>query len=53
MGIELVDFRRISAAPEIEMIFKAEKLFKSIKYLTLIHCKSVQTEWHNVRLVCI
>ena len=40
-GIELVDFRaRSRAAPEIEMIFKAEKLFKSIKYPALIHCKS-------------
>ena len=40
-NIKLVDFRaRSRAAPEKEMIFKAEKLFKNIKYPALIHCKS-------------
>ncbi len=39
--IKLIDFRaRSRAAPEKEMIFKAEKLFKNIKYPALIHCKS-------------
>ena len=40
-NIKLIDFRaRSRAAPEKEMIFKAEKLFKNIKYPALIHCKS-------------
>ena len=40
-NIKLIDFRaRSRAAPEKDMIFKAEKLFKSIKYPALIHCKS-------------
>ena len=40
-NIKLIDFRaRSRAAPEKEMIFKAEKLFNSIKYPALIHCKS-------------
>ena len=40
-NIKLVDFRaRSRAAPEKDMIYKAEKLFKSIKYPALIHCKS-------------
>ncbi len=40
-NIKLIDFRaRSRAAPEKEMIFAAEKLFKSIKYPALIHCKS-------------
>ena len=40
-NIQLIDFRaRSRAAPEKEMIFKAERLFKSIKYPALIHCKS-------------
>ena len=40
-NIKLIDFRaRSRAAPEKDMIFKAEKLFKSIEYPTLIHCKS-------------
>jgi len=40
-NIKLIDFRaRSRAAPEKEMIFKAEKLFNNIKYPALIHCKS-------------
>ena len=40
-NIKLIDFRaRSRAAPEKEMIFKAEKLFKTIEYPVLIHCKS-------------
>ena len=40
-NIKLIDFRaRSRAAPEKEMIFKAEKLFQSIEYPVLIHCKS-------------
>ena len=40
-NIKLIDFRaRSRAAPEKEMIFKADKLFKSIEYPVLIHCKS-------------
>ena len=40
-NIKLIDFRaRSRAAPEKEMIFKAEKLFNSIQYPALIHCKS-------------
>ena len=40
-NIKLIDFRaRSRAAPEKDMIFEAEKLFKSIKYPALIHCKS-------------
>ena len=40
-NIKLIDFRaRSRAAPEKDMIFKAEKLFKSIEYPALIHCKS-------------
>jgi protein tyrosine/serine phosphatase len=40
-NIKLIDFRaRSRAAPEKEMIFNAEKLFKNIEYPALIHCKS-------------
>tara|TARA_A100001011_G_C14117575_1_gene759765 strand:- start:91 stop:753 length:663 start_codon:yes stop_codon:yes gene_type:complete len=40
-NIKLIDFRaRSRAAPEKEMIFKADKLFNSIQYPALIHCKS-------------
>ena len=40
-NIKLIDFRaRSRAAPEKDMIFKAEKLFQSIEYPALIHCKS-------------
>ena len=40
-NIKLIDFRaRSRAAPEKEMIFKADKLFRSIEYPVLIHCKS-------------
>ncbi len=40
-NIKLIDFRaRSRAAPEKDMIYKAEKLFRSIKYPALIHCKS-------------
>ena len=40
-NIKLIDFRaRSRAAPEKDMIFKAEKLFNTIKYPALIHCKS-------------
>ena len=39
--IKLIDFRaRSRAAPEKNMIFKAEKLFQTIEYPALIHCKS-------------
>ena len=39
--IKLIDFRaRSRAAPEKEMILKADKLFKDIEYPALIHCKS-------------
>ena len=38
---KLIDFRaRSRAAPEKEMILKADKLFKDIEYPALIHCKS-------------
>ncbi|MDA9165518.1 tyrosine-protein phosphatase [Alphaproteobacteria bacterium] len=40
-NIKLIDFRaRSRAAPEKEMIFEANKLFKNISYPALIHCKS-------------
>ena len=40
-NIKLIDFRaRSRAAPEKEMIFEADKLFKNISYPALIHCKS-------------
>ena len=40
-NIKLIDFRaRSRAAPEKEMIFSADKLFQSIEYPVLIHCKS-------------
>lgn len=40
-NLKLIDFRaRSRAAPEKEMIFEAEKLFKNIEYPALIHCKS-------------
>jgi len=40
-NIKLIDFRaRSRAAPEKEMITKADKLFQSIEYPALIHCKS-------------
>ncbi|MDC1209560.1 tyrosine-protein phosphatase [Pseudomonadota bacterium] len=40
-NIKLIDFRaRSRAAPEKEMITKADKLFQSIEYPVLIHCKS-------------
>ena len=39
--IKLINFRaRSRAAPEKEMILKADKLFKDIEYPALIHCKS-------------
>ena len=39
--IKLIDFRaRSRAAPEKEMIFEADKLFRDIEYPALIHCKS-------------
>ena len=39
--IKLIDFRaRSRAAPEKEMIFSADKLFQSIEYPVLVHCKS-------------
>ena len=40
-NIKLIDFRaRSRAAPEKEMIFEADKLFKNVSYPALIHCKS-------------
>ena len=40
-NIKLIDFRaRSRAAPEKEMIFSADKLFQSIEYPVLVHCKS-------------
>ena len=40
-NIKLIDLRaRSRAAPEKEMIFEANKLFKNISYPALIHCKS-------------
>ena len=40
-NIKLIDFRaRSRAAPEKEMITKADKLFQSIEFPVLIHCKS-------------
>ena len=40
-NIKLIDFRaRSRAAPDKEMIFNAENLFKNIEYPALIHCKS-------------
>ena len=41
LGIELINFRvRSRAAPEKEMLLKTPKLFSSIKYPALLHCKS-------------
>ena len=49
-NIKLIDFRaRSRAAPEKDMIFKAEKLFNTIKYPALIHCKSGADRAHYVR----
>ncbi len=40
-NIKLIDFKaRSRAAPDKEMIFNAEKLFNTIQYPALIHCKS-------------